>query len=89
MNKIMTFMNESFTPKVNKITKNPWISSIQDAVMTVLPLILVGSLITIVSLLNNVASWLPDFSLINTFTFGLLGLFIAFLIPYFIMEDEL
>ncbi|MDN9011994.1 PTS sugar transporter subunit IIC [Brevibacillus laterosporus] len=88
MEKIMTFMNESFSPRVNKITKNPWVSSIQDAVMTILPLILVGSLITIVSLLNSVFSWLPDFSLINTFTFGLLGLFVSFLIPYFIMEKK-
>ncbi|WP_326850501.1 PTS sugar transporter subunit IIC [Bacillus haynesii] len=88
MDKIMTFMTNSFTPRVNKITKNPWISSIQDSVMTILPLILVGSLITIVSLLNNVVSWFPDVSLINTFTFGLLGIFVAFLIPYFIMEKK-
>ncbi|OZS78255.1 PTS cellobiose transporter subunit IIC, partial [Tetzosporium hominis] len=84
----MTFMTNSFTPRVNKITKNPWISSIQDSVMTILPLILVGSLITIISLLNNVVLWFPDFSLIHTFTFGLLGIFVAFLIPYFIMEKK-
>lgn len=88
MDKIMTFMTNSFTPRVNKITKNPWISSIQDSVMTILPLILVGSLITIISLLNNVVLWFPDFSLIHTFTFGLLGIFVAFLIPYFIMEKK-
>ena len=56
--------------------------------MTILPLILVGSLITIISLLNNVVLWFPDFSLIHTFTFGLLGIFVAFLIPYFIMEKK-
>ncbi|MDQ0174963.1 PTS system cellobiose-specific IIC component [Bacillus chungangensis] len=88
MDRIMKFMNESFTPKVNKITKNVWVSSIQDAVMTILPLILVGSLVTIISLLNEMFTWMPDFSLINTFTFGLLGLFVAFLVPYFIMEKK-
>jgi len=88
MDKIMAFMTDSFSPKVNKITKNPWISSIQDSVMTLLPLILVGSVITIFSLFNGLFPWLPDFSLINTFTFGLLGLFVSFLIPYFIMEKK-
>lgn len=88
MKKIMDFMTNSFTPVVNKITKNPWISSIQDSVMTILPLILVGSLVTIVSLLNNIIPNMPDFSLINNFSFGLLGLIVTFLIPYFIMEKK-
>ncbi|QYK62198.1 PTS transporter subunit EIIC [Paenibacillus sp. S25] len=88
MIKFMDFMSNSFTPVVNKITKNPWISSIQDAVMTLLPLILVGSLITIVSLFNNIFPNIPDFSLINSFTFGLQGLLVAFLIPYYVMEKK-
>lgn len=88
MKKIMDFMTNSFTPVVNKITKNPWVSSIQDSVMIILPLILVGSLVTVVSLLNNIIPNMPDFSLINSFSFGLLGLLVSFLIPYFVMEKK-
>ena len=38
MDKIMNFMTNSFAPKVNKVVKNPWISSIQDSIMIALPL---------------------------------------------------
>ncbi len=31
---------------------------------------------------------MPDFSLINSFSFGLLGLLVSFLIPYFVMEKK-
>src|SRR5690625_21393 len=81
-------MQHSFAPKVNKITRNVYISSTQDAVMAVLPFILVGSLITLVSLINEISPILPDLSLINSSSFGLLGIFISFLIPYFFMEKK-
>lgn len=88
MEKIMNFMQNSFAPKVNKITKNVWVSSIQDAVMAVLPFILVGSLITLVSLINEIKPILPDLTLVNSFSFGMIGLFVAFLIPYFVMDKK-
>src|SRR5690625_6688231 len=31
---------------------------------------------------------MPDFSTINMYSFGLLGVFVSFLIPYFIMEKK-
>lgn len=49
MDKIMNFMTNSFAPKVNKVVKNPWISAIQDSIMIALPLVFVGSLVTVVS----------------------------------------
>lgn len=88
MQNIMTFMQTKFAPKVNKITKNAWVASIQDSVMAILPFILVGSLITLVSLINEIKPILPDMSLINSFSFGMLGLFVAYLIPYNVMEKK-
>ncbi|EMG27257.1 PTS system transporter subunit IIC [Listeria fleischmannii 1991] len=88
MKKIMDFMTNRFAPKVNKIVKNPWIASIQDSIMTALPLVFVGSLITIISLLKNIFKNMPDFSLISTFSFGMFGLIVAFLIPYYLMEKK-
>jgi cellobiose PTS system EIIC component len=87
-NNVMNFMTESFAPKVNKIVKNPWVSSIQDSIMTALPLVFVGSLITIISLLNNFMKGIPDFSPINNFSFGMFGLIVAFLIPYYVMDRK-
>ncbi len=88
MDKLMKYMQNNFAPKVNKITKNAWIASIQDAVMAILPFILVGSLITMLSLINEIKPILPDLTLINSFSFGMLGLFVAFLIPYNVMEKN-
>lgn len=88
MQTIMTFMQTKFAPKVNKITKNIWVASIQDSVMAILPFILVGSLLTLVSLVNEIKPILPDMSLINSFSFGMLGIFVAYLIPYNVMEKK-
>ncbi len=81
MNKFIDLLSEKFTPVVNKITKNIWVQSVQSTIMKVLPMVFVGSLVTIVSVLKNYISFLPDLSPINQYTFGLLGLFIAFLLP--------
>jgi cellobiose PTS system EIIC component len=88
MNTFINWMNQNFTPKMNKITRNVWVSSIQEAIMAILPLILVGSLVTLISILNNYFSKMPNFSPITTFSFGLISIFVALLVPYFIMEKK-
>lgn len=88
MNSIMDFMTNKFAPKVNKIVKNPWIAAIQDSIMAALPLVFVGSLVTVVSLLSNVFKGMPDFSMISNFSFGMFGLVVAFLMPYYLMEKK-
>jgi cellobiose PTS system EIIC component len=86
--KLINWMNDKFAPKLNKFTENAWVSSISEAIMIILPMILVGSLLTLFSILNDFISWLPDLSPITTFSFGLFGLFISFLTPYYIMEKK-
>lgn len=81
MEKIMNFMSNKFAPRVNRIVANPWVSAIQSSMLTGLPLVFVGSLITIISILNNFFEWMPDLSLMSTFSFGMFGLIIAFLFP--------
>ncbi|QQP69523.1 PTS sugar transporter subunit IIC [Carnobacterium sp. CS13] len=88
MDKIIDFMSNKFAPKVNKLVANPWVSSIQSAMLTGLPLVFVGSIITMVSILRNYFDWVPDFSAMSTFSFGMFGLIVAFLIPYYVMENK-
>lgn len=94
MDGLMTFMNRKVVPFTNKVTRNPWVKSVQDSFMTILPFILLGSFITLISLVTEIPwvqenwAWWPDMSPINSFTFGLMGLIMAFLIPYFIMENK-
>lgn len=88
MNKLMNFMNTKFAPQVNSIVGNSWVSAIQSSMLTGLPLVFVGSLITMISILNNFFDWMPDLSLISTFSFGMFGLIVAFFLPYFVMENK-
>ncbi|GEN86832.1 hypothetical protein [Oceanobacillus sojae] len=60
MNKLIEYMNRSFAPKMNKITRNAWVSAIQESIMGVLPLILVGSLITLIMILNDFIPNMPN-----------------------------
>lgn len=88
MKKIIEWMSNSFAPKLNKLTRNIWVTSIQDTFQQVLPMILVGSLVSLISTLKNYLHFLPDLSTISNFSFGLLGIFVAFLIPYNILEKR-
>lgn len=84
----MTWMTDSFSPKVNKIAKNSWIASIQDAILTSMPLVFIGSFATIFSIIHDYWQQFSDLSLISTFSFGLFSLFLAFLIPQSVMKHK-
>ena len=88
MESLTDYMTEKFAPWANRITGNIWVKSLQESIMAVVPMILVGSLITLISILNNFVSWMPDLTRINQFSFGLMGLFVAFLIPYQVMHHK-
>lgn len=85
MKRFMQWMTESFAPRMNKIAKNPWIASIQDSILTTMPVILIGSLVTILSIFRSFIPGFPDFTLLSSFSFGLLSLFLAYLIPNTVM----
>lgn len=84
----MKWMTESFAPRLDAITNNIWIASIQEAIMVAIPMIFIGSIITLISILQDFIPGMPDLTPITTFSFGLLGLFIAFLTPYTVMEKK-
>ncbi len=88
MNTFMEWMTDSFSPKVNKIAKNSWVVSIQDAILTAMPMVFIGSFATILSIFKDFWDFFPDFSMISTFSFGLFSLFLAYLIPESIMNHK-
>ena len=87
MQKFMDWMSEVVAPKLETIANNPWISALQKSILKTVPMVLVGSLITVFRVVRNYVPSLPDLTPIRTYTFGLLSLFIAFLIPYYVMEN--
>ncbi|MBB3112427.1 PTS system cellobiose-specific IIC component [Paenibacillus phyllosphaerae] len=88
MDRLMKWMTERFAPRLEAFTKNVWVDSIQEAIMVTLPMIFIGSLVTLVSILNEYIPGMPDLTPITTFSFGLLGIFIAFLTPYMVMQKK-
>lgn len=85
--KAMTWIQDTLVPKMNKIIENGFIKAIQDSMMLVLPFIMVGSLITILNIIREKIPAFPDLTLVNSFSFGLFSLFLAFLVPYKVMEN--
>ncbi len=88
MQVFINWMTESFAPKVNKIARNPWVDSIQQAILSGMPLILIGSFATILGLVKDYVPAMPDFSVLNTFSLGLFSLFLAYLIPETLMKQK-
>lgn len=88
MKGFMKWMTEKFAPKMNKLARNPWVGSIQEAILTAMPLTLIGSFVTLFNILGEYIPWFPDLSLISSFSFGLLSLCLAYLIPSILMEKK-
>ena len=45
MKKIMDWLENSFSPKMNRFVQNPWVAAISGSMMKILPVIMVGALI--------------------------------------------
>ena len=86
MEKFMNWMSDVVAPKMENLTNNAWLSAMQKAIIKTLPMVLVGSLITVYNVIRNFIPSLPVLSSISSYTFGLISLFMVFLIPYYVLE---
>lgn len=86
MKRFIHWLEHSFAPKMEVINNFVWIHTLKDSIVQVLPMILIGSLVTIFSIIRDFVPAFPDLSLITNYTMGLIGLFVAFLIPLNHME---
>lgn len=88
MKKFMDWMTNVFAPKMNKIARNPWLASVQESILAAMPLILIGSFATVFNILRDFIPQMPDISMLSSFSFGLLSIFLAYLIPATVMEKK-
>jgi PTS system cellobiose-specific IIC component len=87
-NKAMVWLEESFAPRANKISSNIWVKTIKDSLMQELPLVFVGSLVTILAILQDFIPGFPNLWPMSSYTMGLIGIAMAFLIPFNYMEAK-
>ena len=86
MQNFMDWMRTSVSPAMEGISNNAWISGLQKAILKTLPMVLVGSVITVYNVARNFLPGLPNLRPISNYTFGLISIFMVFLIPYYILE---
>ncbi len=53
MEKFMNWMGDVVAPKMEALTANAWLSAMQKAIIKTLPMVLVGSLITIYNVIKR------------------------------------
>lgn len=88
MNKLISWLENSFAPRMARINNNLWVVSIKDAIMQTLPFILLGSVFCVLAILNDYIPSLPSFWTPFGWTMGKISLFVAFLIPFNLMEKK-
>ena len=82
MKGLISFLENKFAPRMNKVADNNWIQTISGSIMLVLPTILLGSVISVYNVFRGYIPALPNAQPLFNFSFGLYSLILAFLIGY-------
>ena len=86
MKKIMDWLENSFSPKMNRFVQNPWVAAISGSMMKILPVIMVGALIFFYNAIKSWIPFLPDLGGVLTYTFMLTSLILAFFVGNQLMD---
>lgn len=62
MKRFMDWMTDVFAPKMNRLARNPWLASVQEAILAAMPVILIGSFATLFNILRDFIPQMPDIS---------------------------
>ena len=81
-------MTNIFAPKMHRMARNPWIAAVQESILAAMPVILIGSFATVFGVIREYLSFIPDLTMLSNFSFGLLSIFLAYLIPATVMEKK-
>ena len=88
MTKIQGGIEKNLVPVVKGLTANYWFSIVANAVLYIVPFSMVSAIPSLVSVIRNFVPALPDLTALSTYSFGLVGLFIAFIIPHSVCVKE-
>lgn len=88
MKKIQAWIEKYLVPVTQKITGNYWFSIIADAILYIVPFSMVSAIPSLWSIVLKFFPNLPNLSPLSQYSFGLIGLFVVFIIPYNCMVKE-
>lgn len=90
MKRLISWLEKDFAPRMNAVNHNVWVTTLKDSIMQVLPFILLGSIFCCLTVPGDVFGWdwWPNFWTPFGWTMGMLSLFVAFLIPFNLMEKK-
>ncbi|MCF0110940.1 MAG: PTS sugar transporter subunit IIC [Erysipelotrichaceae bacterium] len=90
MNKIQAWIEKYLVPITQKLTENYWFSIVADAVLYIVPFSMVSAIPNLWNILLKFFPNLPSMAPISQYSFGLIGLFVVFIIPYncLVKEDK-
>ena len=86
MKRIEDWIQKHLVPIVKKISDNFWFSIVADAVLYIVPFSMVSAIPSLWSIVRKFLPSLPDITPISTYSFGLIGLFVVFVIPFNALE---
>lgn len=82
MSKFIDWLGSDFAPKIAHAMDKKIIRALSGALMANVPILLIGSIISIYNVFAGYAPFLPDLSPIYNFSFGILSLTLVFLLGY-------
>ena len=82
MKAIQAWLEKYLVPVMNKITQNFWFGIVADAILYIVPFSMVSTIPSLWGILRRFVPVLPDISALSTYSFGMIGLFVVFIIPY-------
>lgn len=88
MNKFNKVLQDKLNVIYNIMTNSTYMNAIQNAIMTLLPLIIIGSIIVILNVIAGFFPGAPNIGVLSTFSMGMLGLGTSFLIAYYVMDKK-
>lgn len=90
MNRLMNWLENHFSPAMNKVNHNVWIVTLKDSINQIMPLIFLGSIFSMLTLPGSALGWewWPDFGVPQGWTMGMVSIMMAFLVPFNLMEKS-
>ena len=90
MNKLLAVFEKHLVPKMEKVNRYIWVSTLKDAIMQTLPMTLLGSIFCVLTVPADLLgwTWFSNFWTPWQWTMGLLAVFIAVLVPLNYLEKR-